>query len=46
MKKQIPFLFFLGALSVSAAAQADTGVRMNLVDENGVGEGDWPSHNQ
>jgi hypothetical protein len=46
MKKQIPFLLFLGALSVSAAAQADTGVRMNLVDENGVGEGDWPSHNQ
>jgi hypothetical protein len=46
MKKEIRFLLFLGALSVSAAAQADTGVRMNLVDLNGVGEGDWPSHNQ
>jgi len=38
MKKQIQFLLFLGALSVSAAAQADTGVTMNLVDENGVGK--------
>ena len=27
-----------GALSVSATAQAATGVRMNLVDENGVGK--------
>ena len=38
MKKEIRFLLFLGALSVSAAAQADTGVLMNLVDENGVGK--------
>jgi Cu-Zn family superoxide dismutase len=38
VKKQIRFLLFLGALSVSAAAQADTGVLMNLVDENGVGK--------
>jgi len=38
MKKQIPFLLFLGALSGNAAAQADTGVRMNYVDENGVGK--------
>ena len=37
MKKEIRFFLFLGALSVSAAAQADTGVPMNLVDENGVG---------
>jgi superoxide dismutase, Cu-Zn family len=29
---------FLGALSVSAAAQADTSVHMNLVDENGAGK--------
>ena len=28
----------VGALSVSATAQAATGVRMNLVDENGVGK--------
>jgi Cu-Zn family superoxide dismutase len=38
VKKQMRFLLFLGALSVSAAAQADTGVLMNLVDENGVGK--------
>jgi hypothetical protein len=38
MKKQIRFLLFLGALSVSAAAQAETGVNMSLVDENGVGK--------
>jgi len=38
MKKQIRFLLLIGALSVCAAAQADTGARMNLVDENGVGK--------
>ena len=38
MKKEIRFLLFLGALSVSAAAQADTSVSMSLVDENGVGK--------
>src|ERR1041384_672274 len=38
MKVQITLFLFLGALSVSAAAQADTGVQMNLVDENVVGK--------
>ena len=38
MKKEIRFLLFLGALSVGATAQAETGVNMNLVDENGVGK--------
>jgi len=38
MKQQIRLLLLVGALSVCAAAQADTGVRMNLVDENGVGK--------
>ena len=38
MTKQIQVLLFMGALSITAAAQADTGVRMNLVDANGVGQ--------
>jgi Cu-Zn family superoxide dismutase len=38
MKRQLQFLLFLGALSIGAAAQADTVVTMNLVDENGVGK--------
>jgi len=39
MKNHIPFLLLMGALSGCAAAQAGTGVTMNLVDENGVGKG-------
>ena len=38
MKKQFQFFLLIAALSVCAAAQADTGVTMNLVDENGVGK--------
>ena len=38
MKRQLQFLLFMCALSVCAAAQADIGVTMNLVDENGVGK--------
>ncbi len=38
MKRQIPFFLFMGALAVSAAAQADTSVHMYLVDESGVGK--------
>jgi Cu-Zn family superoxide dismutase len=38
MKRQLQFLLFIGALSIGAAAQADTAVTMNLVDENGVGK--------
>ena len=38
MKKQISLVVFLGALSISTAAQADTSVHMNMVDENGVGK--------
>jgi len=38
MKRQLQFLLFIGALSIGAAAQADTTVTMNLVDENGVGK--------
>src|SRR5262244_3315923 len=38
MKKQISFFLFLGVLSMGTAAQADTTVRMNAVDENGVGK--------
>jgi superoxide dismutase, Cu-Zn family len=38
MKKQISLVLFLGALSMSTAAQADTSVHMNMVDENGVGK--------
>ena len=33
MTTQMRFLLFLGALPVSAAVEAETGVRMNLVDE-------------
>ena len=38
MKKQISLVLFLGALSMSTAAQADITVHMNVVDENGVGK--------
>ena len=39
MKKPFQFFLVIGALStICAAAQADTGVTMNLVDENGVGK--------
>ena len=38
MKSPFQFLLLIGALSICAAAQADTGVPMNLVDENGVGK--------
>ena len=38
MKKEVRFLLFMGALSISATAQADIGVHMNLVDANGVGQ--------
>lgn len=38
MTKQIAFLMFIGVLSVSSGARAETGVRMNLVDETGVGK--------
>ena len=38
MKRQVQFLLAIGALSICVAAQADTGVTMNLVDENGVGK--------
>ena len=38
MKTQLRILFVIVALSLYSAAQADTGVRMHLVDENGVGK--------
>ena len=38
MRKPFQCLLVIGALSICAAAQADTGVTMNLVDENGVGK--------
>ena len=38
MKNPFQFLLLIGAFSICAAAQADTGVPMNLVDENGVGK--------
>ena len=38
MKKQISLVLFLGTLSMSTAAQADTTVHMNVVDENSVGK--------
>ena len=38
MKSPFQFLLLIGALSICAATQADTGVPMNLVDENGVGK--------
>ncbi len=38
MKKQFQLFLLIAALSVCAAAQADTGITMNLVDENGVGK--------
>jgi superoxide dismutase, Cu-Zn family len=38
MKRQFQFLLFIGALSIGAAAQADTTVTMNLVDDKGVGK--------
>lgn len=38
MKKPFQFLLVIGALFICAAAQADTGITMNLVDEKGVGK--------
>ncbi len=38
MKNPFQFLLLIGALSICIAAQADNGVPMNLVDENGVGK--------
>ncbi len=38
MKRAIQFLLFMGALSAHAVAEANVDVRMNLVDEKGVGK--------
>lgn len=38
MKRTIQFLLFMGALATSAAAEANVEVRMNLVDEKGIGK--------
>ena len=38
MNNQISLVLFLETLSVCAATQAETGIHMNLVDENGVGK--------
>ena len=38
MKRQLQFLLLIGALSIGAAAQADTTVTINLVDDKGVGK--------